>query len=114
MEPRVSTLGKLRTMAFLAAIFLVPKARHVVITTARPSGIAATANATAILNYSLKGTNNRLHVINSAFESSMMGRIIEVAVVDKPNEDTNDSDYSGKHVTEIVQFLLERCSFRYL
>lgn len=50
VDPNVSTLGRLLTMAFLAAIFRVPRARHVVITTARPSGIAATASATAILN----------------------------------------------------------------
>lgn len=51
VDPRVSTLGRLRTMAFFAAILRVPRARQVVMTTARPSGIAATANATAILNY---------------------------------------------------------------
>ena len=50
VDPSVSTLGRLLTMAFLAAIFRVPSARQVVMTTARPSGIAATANATAILN----------------------------------------------------------------
>src|SRR5277367_4575350 len=47
--PKVSTDGRLRTTAFLAAIFLVPRARQVVITTAKPSGIAATPRETAIL-----------------------------------------------------------------
>jgi len=41
--------GSLRTMAFLAAILRVPRARHVVMTAGRPSGMAATARATAIL-----------------------------------------------------------------
>jgi hypothetical protein len=49
VQPRVSTLGRFRTIAPLLAIFFVPNARHAVITAARPSGIAATARATAIL-----------------------------------------------------------------
>ena len=38
-----------RTIAFFLAILRVPSARHVVMTAGRPSGIAATASATAIL-----------------------------------------------------------------
>lgn len=49
VQPRVSTDGKLRTIAFFFAIRRVPSARHVVMTAGRPSGIAATARATAIL-----------------------------------------------------------------
>jgi len=49
VQPRVSTEGRLRTMAFFVAIRRVPRARHVVMTAGSPSGIAATANATAIL-----------------------------------------------------------------
>ena len=64
VQPNVSTEGRDRTMAFLSAIFLVPKAKQVVTTAGNPddglqilkqyrkslpSGIAATANATAIL-----------------------------------------------------------------
>ena len=49
VQPSVSTLGRFLTIAFFWAIFLVPRARHAVITAARPSGIAATASATAIL-----------------------------------------------------------------
>ena len=49
VQPRVSTDGRDLTMAFLAAIRLVPNAKHVVITAGKPSGIAATARATAIL-----------------------------------------------------------------
>ena len=47
VQPNVSTLGSFLTMAFLFAICLVPNAKHVVITAGRPSGIAATAKATA-------------------------------------------------------------------
>ena len=39
----------LRTMACWAAILRVPRAKHVVTTAGRPSGMAATARATAIL-----------------------------------------------------------------
>ena len=49
VQPRVSTLGRFLTIAFFWAIFLVPRARQAVMTAARPSGIAATASATAIL-----------------------------------------------------------------
>ena len=49
VQPRVSTDGKLRTIAFFLAIRLVPSARQVVMTAGSPSGMAATANATAIL-----------------------------------------------------------------
>jgi len=49
VQPRVSTEGRLRTIAFFFAMRRVPKARQVVMTAGRPSGIAATASATAIL-----------------------------------------------------------------
>ena len=49
VHPKVSTDGSFLTIAFCFAIFLVPSAKHVVITAGKPSGIAATANATAIL-----------------------------------------------------------------
>ena len=43
VQPSVSTDGNERTIAFFFAIRLVPKARQVVMTAGRPSGIAATA-----------------------------------------------------------------------
>ena len=43
VQPRVSTEGSERTMAFFFAIRRVPKARQVVMTAGRPSGMAATA-----------------------------------------------------------------------
>lgn len=49
VHPRVSTDGRLRTMAFFLAMRRVPRARQVVMTAGRPSGMAATASATAIL-----------------------------------------------------------------
>lgn len=49
VHPKVSTLGNFLTIAFYLAILLVPKAKQVVITAGNPSGIAATAKATAIL-----------------------------------------------------------------
>ena len=48
VHPKVSTDGNDLTIACLFAIFLVPNAKHVVTTAGKPSGIAATANATAI------------------------------------------------------------------
>ena len=49
VHPRVSTELSFLTIQLLRAIFLVPRAKHVVITAGRPSGIAATAKAIAIL-----------------------------------------------------------------
>jgi hypothetical protein len=49
VQPNVSTLGSFLTRAFFCAIFLVPSAKHVVITAGKPSGIAATASATVPL-----------------------------------------------------------------
>lgn len=47
VQPRVSTEGSWRTMALRLAILRVPSARQVVMTAGRPSGMAATASATA-------------------------------------------------------------------
>jgi hypothetical protein len=49
MLPAVHLSLSYLTMAFFFAIFRVPSARQVVITAGNPSGIAATAKATAIL-----------------------------------------------------------------
>ena len=49
VHPSVSTLGRRLTIAFFWLILRVPSARHVVMTAGRPSGMAATAKATAIL-----------------------------------------------------------------
>lgn len=49
VQPKVSTDGSDLTMAFFLAILLVPKAKQVVMTAGKPSGMAATARATAIL-----------------------------------------------------------------
>jgi len=49
VQPRVSTEGRDLTIAFFLAIRRVPKAKQVVMTAGKPSGMAATAKATAIL-----------------------------------------------------------------
>ena len=49
VQPSVSTDGRLRTMAFFLAMRRVPRAKQVVMTAGKPSGMAATAKATAIL-----------------------------------------------------------------
>jgi len=49
VQPRVSTDGNDLTIAFFLAIRRVPRAKQVVITAGKPSGMAATAKATAIL-----------------------------------------------------------------
>ena len=49
MHPKVSTLANYLTIAFYFDILLVPKAKQVVVTAGKPSGIAATAKDTAIL-----------------------------------------------------------------
>ncbi len=49
VHPRVSTDCSFLTMAFFLAIRRVPRARQVVMTVGRPSGMAATAKETAIL-----------------------------------------------------------------
>jgi hypothetical protein len=41
----------------------------------------------------------------------MMCRIPEVTEVNKPYEDTNNSDDFGEHVTKVIEFALERCLF---
>jgi len=49
VQPKDSTEGRDRTMAFFFAIFTAPRAKQVVTTAGKPSGMAATASATAIL-----------------------------------------------------------------
>jgi len=49
VHPKVSTDGKDLTIALFLAIYLVPRAKQVVMTAGSPSGMAATARATAIL-----------------------------------------------------------------
>ena len=49
VEPRVSTAGNLRIMAFRLAKTWVPSDRTTVTIAGRPSGIAATARATEVI-----------------------------------------------------------------
>ena len=48
--PKVSTAGSFFTMAFFLTILWTPIARTIVDTAASPSGIAATAKETAVIN----------------------------------------------------------------
>ena len=48
--PNVSTAGNFLTIAFLLTIFCTPIANTIVDTATNPSGIAATANDTAVIN----------------------------------------------------------------
>ena len=50
--PSVSTMGNFFTIAFLFDIFITPKANVTVTTMGRPSGIAATAKLTPMVNIS--------------------------------------------------------------
>ncbi len=52
--PRVSTASSLRIMAFFLLILVMPKAKTMVTTAGRPSGIAATAKEIAVMK-SAKG-----------------------------------------------------------
>ena len=53
--PSVSTEGRLRTMAFCLANFCTPRASTMVDTAGSPSGMAATARLTAVMNISISG-----------------------------------------------------------
>ena len=53
--PSVSTVGIFLTIALRLAIRVTPSARVTVTTMGRPSGMAATAKLTPILNISSKG-----------------------------------------------------------
>uniref|UniRef100_A0A6B0U9C7 Secreted protein n=1 Tax=Ixodes ricinus TaxID=34613 RepID=A0A6B0U9C7_IXORI len=54
-HPSVSTVGSFLMMAFLLAMRITPKARVTVTTIGRPSGMAATARLTPMLNISSTG-----------------------------------------------------------
>jgi hypothetical protein len=106
VQPRTSTEGRFLTMAFFLAIFWVPRARQVVITMGNPSGIAATAKATAICCVrrvscgiecgSTKGeVRTHLEIIDCTFCPSMMTGIVKVSNIDNPHEDTNSRDDFG-------------------
>jgi hypothetical protein len=57
VHPKVSTDGNDLMIAFFLAILLDPKAKQVVMTAGNPSGIAATAKATATLKYDIAPLN---------------------------------------------------------
>ena len=58
-QPSVSTAGRRRTSALRRAMRVVPSASTIVVTAGSPSGIAATASATATRNSSRGGACER-------------------------------------------------------
>ena len=68
VEPNVSTAGKDFTIAFFLTIFCTLKARTTVTTVASPSGIAATAKATAVLNASRKPIPDNNSIAKTAIQ----------------------------------------------
>ncbi len=75
--PRVSTAGRRRTMARLAAMRRTPAASVMVTTAGRPSGMAATARLTAIRNISSGSTrwNRPMMKITKQMASAPMPRV---------------------------------------
>ena len=74
--PNVSTAGSLFTIAFLLTIFCTPIANTIVDTATNPSGIAATASDTAVINMCIGSfpcnspiTNINAHIANAAYPS---------------------------------------------
>ena len=55
-----------------------------------------------------------LEVIDSTMDYTSVGWVPEVSEVDDPNEDTNDGDNFGEHVTKVVQLAFKRCLVVYL
>ena len=55
--------------------------------------------------------DSNFEVIYRAFEGTVMGRIPKVPEVDEPYEDADDRDNLREHVSEIIQFTLQRSLF---
>jgi hypothetical protein len=58
--------------------------------------------------------HGNLEVIDSTVDCASMGWIPEVLEVDDPDEDTDDADDFGEHVTKVIQLAFERCLLVYL
>ena len=74
--PNVSTAGNLFTIAFFLTIFCTPIAKTIVDTAAKPSGIAATASDTAVINIFIGSFPSIIPAINI---------IIHIAIAAIPN-----------------------------
>ena len=80
-------------------------------TTASPSGIAATPRDTAIYakhqwKSSMVDLQIYLEIIDRTLYPATMRRIIEMSYIDQPHEYTYDCYNFCQHVAEVVQFLL--------
>ncbi len=62
--PNVSTAGSLRIIALRLLIFWTPRAKTIVTIAGRPSGIAATAKLTAVINISSGGKPRKTPTTN--------------------------------------------------
>ena len=62
VEPRVSTAGNLRTIELRLARVVVPSDRRIVTMAGKPSGMAATASATATIKPS-RGCSPRMKTL---------------------------------------------------
>lgn len=84
-------------------------------TTASPSGIAATPRETAICRRlvpqreAVDWWRAYLEIVDSTFCPTSVRRVVEMLDVDEPNENTDDRDHLCKHVAEIIQLLLQGC-----
>lgn len=54
----------------------------------------------------------KTYVVNGALEPTVVSRIVEVAIVDQPDQHTYYRNNFCEHITKIVQLLLEGRSFR--
>ena len=64
VRPRVSIAGISRTMAFFFAILSTPRAKTIVVTTGKPSGIADTDRAIATITNSYNTSESRTSPLN--------------------------------------------------
>jgi hypothetical protein len=51
--------------------------------------------------------NSNLEIVNSALQRASMGRIPKMTDVYKPDEDTDDCDDLGEHVSKVIQLAFE-------
>ena len=72
VHPSVSTEGNFLTKAFLLIILCTPKAREIVTTAGKPSGIAATAKATDVIKISIKSPPFKIPAKNTIIQIPMV------------------------------------------
>jgi hypothetical protein len=93
VQPRVSTLGKLRTIAFFCAIFFETSGDD---------------SSEALRDGGNSKSYSNLEVVDRTLEGTLVSRIPEVANVDDPDENADDGDDLGECVTKVVELTLQR------